>query len=164
MTEPHKAGMAESAVAPGTGGSAAGQAYREELARQGKSVESALEDLSAATAAKPPAPKPLGEARAAERKKVHGRARIVVAGAGAVMGKMVDISLTGACVMLDDMFPSKKNCVLEFDIFHAGQRHVFSVQALSVYGVLASGKGFKVGFQFGTVTAAAGKSIAALVA
>lgn len=166
MTEPPKASTAESGVAPGTGGSAAGQAYREELARQGKSVESALEDLSAATATKPPAPKPPGEARAAERKKVNGRARVVVAGAGAgaVMGKMVDISLTGACVMLDDMFPSKKNCVLEFDIFHGGQRHLFSVQALSVYGVLASGKGFKVGFQFGSQTAAASKSIAALVA
>jgi len=164
MTEPPKKGIAESAAAHSTGGSAAGQAYREELARQGKPVDSALADLSAATAAKPPAPRPVGEARAAERKKVNGRARVVVAGAAAVVGKMVDISLTGACVMLDDMFPSKRACLLEFDIFHDGQRQVFSVSAQSVYGVLASGKGFKVGFQFGPITAAASKSIAALVA
>ncbi len=155
MTEPASA-------APPGGGSAAGQAYREELARLGKPV--ALAETPVPSVAKPPSGSPVGEARAVERKKVNGRARVVVPGAQAVTGKMVDISLTGACVMLDDMFPSKQTCVLEFDIFYGGQRHVFSTAAVSVYGVFASGKGFKVGFQFGPYSAATGKSIALLVA
>ena len=80
------------------------------------------------------------------------------------MGKMLDISVTGACVLMDDMFPSRLGCVMEFDIFHDGRRHLFSTPAVSVYGVLASGKGFKVGFQFGASSQAASKSITELLA
>lgn len=95
---------------------------------------------------------------------MNGRARVVLPSGEAVTGKMVDLSLTGACVMLDDMLPSRVACVLEFDIFHGGRRHVFNTPAVSVYGVLASGGGFKVGFQFGASSRAASKSIAELVA
>lgn len=57
-----------------------------------------------------PAPMPTGaDARTAERKRVTGRARIVLQGGGASLsGKMVDISVNGACVLLDDMVPVKK--------------------------------------------------------
>lgn len=104
------------------------------------------------------------EARTAERKKVAGRARVVVPGHDAVTGKMVDMSSSGACVLMDDLFPSKKGCVLECDVFRDGKHHLFSVPAISVYSVLASGKGFKVGFQFGAPGTAASKAIAAIVA
>ena len=95
---------------------------------------------------------------------MNGRAQAVLPNGKAVAGKMVDISLTGACVLMEDMFPSRTRCVLEFDIFHNGRRQLFSTPAVSVYGVLASGKGFKVGFQFGPSSPAASKSIAELMA
>jgi hypothetical protein len=149
--------------APGPGGSVAGRAYREELARQGR----APDPIPLAAQASAPASETLPakiEARAAERKKMSGRARVVLPGGFAAFGKMVDMSLTGACVMMEDTLPNRVSCVLEFDIFHNGKRHAFSTSAVSVYGVLASGKGFKVGFQFGACGAAATKCIAELVA
>lgn len=77
---------------------------------------------------------------------------------------MIDLSLTGACVLLDDPFPSRKACTLECDIFQDGKHHLFATQAVSVYGVLVSGKGFKVGFEFGPRSAEAAKTIGTLVA
>ncbi len=157
------------------GGSAAAQAYKAQLAAEAaaNSAASAFETkvvqaASGSTAAgaevdvPQPAPMPTGaDARTAERKKVTGRARIVLQGGGASLsGKMVDISVNGACVLLDDMVPVKKVCTFECDIFQNGIRRVFSAPAVSVYGVLASGHGFKVGFQFGPRSSAALKTIA----
>ena len=164
-------------VAPSatSGGSAASQAYREQLERDTAASAAAAESEAAAAAKRArttptddvakPAPFVLGsDARAAERKKVGGRARIAVSGAtGSLGGKMIDISLTGACILLDNVFPTKKVCTLECDIFQNGKRHAFQVQAVSVYGVLASGHGFKVGFQFGPRSPAVQKTIAELL-
>jgi len=146
------------------GGSAAAQAYREQLARQGDSAGVALAQTTITSTPKLPSQVPINEARAVKRKLIGGRARVVRNGAQVVVGKMVDISETGACVILDDTLPSKTGCVLEFDIFHDGRRYVFSAQAQAVYGVFSSGKGFKVGFQFGPRNAEASKCISALVA
>lgn len=149
---------------PLAGGSSAGRAYREELARQGRTLGEA--NAQASTAPQPTAV-PAGqsvEARAAERKKVSGRAHVTFPGSAAVTGKMIDISLTGACILMEDGLPSKRVCALEFDIFHGGKRYAFGAQAVSVYSVLASGKGFKVGFEFGPRGPAAQSAIAALVA
>lgn len=138
------------------GGSAAAQAYKAQLAAEAAASTSSADDEPL------PAPMPTGaDARTAERKKVSGRARIVLQGGGAsLVGKMVDISVSGACVLLDDMVPVKKVCTLECDIFQNGTRRMFSAPAVSVYGVLASGHGFKVGFQFGPRSSAALKTIA----
>jgi len=151
---------------PGGVGSAAGQAYREQLVREKATGAATAEtDPGAATDIGRPAPFNRGsDARAAERKKVSGRARIVVMVGGAdVSGKLIDMSSTGACILMDDMLPVKKVCTLECDIFQNGTRHVFSVQAVLVYGVLARGHGFKVGFQFGPRSPAALKTIAAIL-
>lgn len=75
------------------------------------------------------------------------------------MGKMLDVSKTGASVMMEDLLPVKKTCTLDVDIFLNGKRYAFSVPALSVYAVLASGKGFKVGFQFGPCTPSASQTL-----
>ncbi len=103
------------------------------------------------------------DARVAERKKVSGRARVVFAGGNQRAGKMIDMSVTGACVLMDESVPVKQACSLECDIFQNGVRQVFTVAAVSVYGVLASGQGYKVGFHFGTPGAAAAITIAALL-
>lgn len=153
-----------SAAAPNAtlgGGSAAAQAYKAQLAAEAAANATAV--ASAVDDGEPqPAPMSTGaDARTAERKKVTGRARIVLqSGGGSRQGKMVDISVSGVCVLLDDMVPIKKMCTLECDIFQNGTRLVFSVPAVSVYGVLASGHGFKIGFQFGPRSSAALKTIA----
>ena len=162
VTDQAKPSQTPVAHASGTGGSDAGRAYREELVRQGRADAIPLAAQAVATAAADRPEKT--ETRAAERKKMSGRARVTPQGGALFLGKMVDMSLTGACVMLDNMLPNRLSCKLEFDIFHGGKRHVFSASAVSVYGVLASGRGFKVGFQFVACDAAATKSIAELVA
>lgn len=146
------------------GGSAAAQAYKAQLAADAavSAVPGAVQVKSTYGADEPrPAPILTGiDARTAERKRVSGRARILLQSGGAILvGKMVDISVSGACVLLDDMVPVKKTCTLECDIFQNGARQVFSVPAVSVYGVLASGHGFKVGFQFGPRSPATLKAI-----
>jgi hypothetical protein len=103
------------------------------------------------------------DARAAERRKMSGRARVVFPGGNQRSGKMVDMSVTGACVLMEDPIPVKQSCTLELDIFQSGVRQVFNVSAVTVYGVLASGQGYKVGFHFGKPTAAASNAIAALL-
>jgi PilZ domain len=156
--------VGSASMSGGGGGSAAAQAYRQQLTQEGRSLDAAAP--VAATA--PPAAQAAVqagsiEARAAERKKVPGRVRVLLSGGTLVVGKMVDISLTGACIMLDDVFPSKRTCTLECDIFYMGTRHLFNAPAVSVYGILVAGKGFKVGFQFGPISEVTRKSIAALV-
>lgn len=150
------------------GASAAAQAFKAQLAAEAAASAAQVPLCAPVAGSAPgedeaqPAPLPTGaDARTAERKKVTGRARIVFAGGGASLsGKMVDLSVNGACVLLDDMVPVKKVCTFECDIFQNGMRQVFSAPAVSVYGVLASGHGFKVGFQFGPRSSAALKTIA----
>lgn len=153
------------AVEPSSsGGSAAGQAFRAELARQGMSVNTVVAKTPSAEPPEAPSRKPANEARAVERKRVNGRARVLHNATPGLAGKTVDISETGACILLDHTLASKTACVLEFDIFHDGKRYVFSTPAQAVYGVFSSGKGFKVGFQFGPRSPEASRCIAALVA
>jgi hypothetical protein len=152
---------------PSTGGSAAAQAYRAEMERQGASAESEQTPPQQQPQPQPPQPASAGPAkngRAVERKRMSGRARVARPGLPPLIGKMYDLSETGACILLDSMLPNKAPCVLEIEIFHDGKRHVFSTQAQAVYGIFSSGKGFKVGFQFGPRSPEASKSIAALVA
>lgn len=103
------------------------------------------------------------DARIAERKKVSGRARAVFTGGNQRAGKMVDLSASGACVLMEDPIPVKQTCTLECDVFQNGVRQVFNVSAVTVYGVLASGQGYKVGFHFGPPNVAASNAISALL-
>jgi hypothetical protein len=101
--------------------------------------------------------------RAAARKKVTGRARIVFTGGRQMVGRMIDLSTSGTCILMEDAVSVKQSCTLECDIFQNGVRQVFNVPAISVYGVLASSNGFKVGFHFGQPTAATSNAIAVLL-
>ncbi len=98
-----------------------------------------------------------------ERKKVHGRAKVMLGGMQIAHGKMIDLSLGGACLLLDDMIAVKKVVSLDVSIFQNGKQYAFVVQAISAYNVLASGKGFKVGFQFGPRNAVTAKTIEELL-
>ena len=142
---------------PQSGGSAASQAMRAELAKQDLTPE--------ATSSPAPKAASLPDVRAAARKKVSGRANIGFAnGQPSLIGKMMDVSLTGACVMLDQMVPPKSVCTLECSIFQEGKRFVFRCQAVTVYGVLVGGQGFKIGVVFGPMDASTAETVKALVA
>lgn len=154
----------ESSSPTGGGGSAAGQAYRAQLAKEAAANAHAKAAASGGEPAAAAFAKP-SDARTAERKKVVGRARMVFPGGeSARSGKTVDISLHGVCVLLDDVLAVKKACTLECDVFLNGAHKVFSVPAVSVYCVLAAGHGFKVGFQFGPRSPTALKAIADILA
>lgn len=143
------------------GGSDSLKAFRASLAAEAGASASQLAGLEVvARKAETHAPLKVGsEARTAERKVVNGRARMILPDGSVVHGKMMDISKSGASVLMDDMLAVKKTCTLECDIFFSGKRQVFSVPAVSVYSVLVSGKGFKAGFQFGSRSPAVSKTI-----
>lgn len=98
--------------------------------------------------------------RIAERKLVTGRAQITIGSGFSVAGKMIDLSEGGTCVMLDDPVTIKKVCNISCKIYHNGVNHTFSLPAVVAYCVLVSGRGYKVGFQFGPRSPAVAKSIA----
>ena len=104
------------------------------------------------------------DARAAVRKKFPGKARLSGDNSGRfIMGRVFDVSITGASVIVEDMLPWKKIVKLDIDIFHNGKRFVFSIQAVPVYSVLVSGTGYKIGFQFGPPTPEAQKTLGLLM-
>lgn len=80
-----------------TGGSAVAQAFRARAEQQGTPTPTA----------QPLAPAPPTDGRAATRKRIGGRALVVRAGAQSVVGKMFDLSDTGACILLDSMLPQQ---------------------------------------------------------
>jgi hypothetical protein len=138
-----------------TGGSPAAQAFRQQQAKSG-----AAEPPKSAA---PAAPIVGVDARGAKRVKVNGRARVVLGQATGATGKLIDMSETGLGLMMDDMPPAKLVTGVQCDIFHNGKRFFFNAAATCVYGVLASGKGFKVGFQFGNLDPAAKKAVTDIV-
>ena len=134
------------------GGSPAAQAFKEQLAKEESAAGGVGDERISASVTAPgtfQAPPGSRDGRAADRKKVNGRAKLALGSALVCNARMVDVSSTGACVTVEDLIPGKKVYNLEFDIFHNGRRYLFAVQGVPVYSVLVSGKGYKVGFQFG---------------
>ena len=142
-----------SAAPTNGGGSAAARAHRAEMG-----LDSVQQDLTGATATKP-----LEEARAAVRRKFSGRVRLTFDVGTPTDAKMIDMSVSGVCLLVEKMVHAKTPCALACNIFHEGKAHIFNVRAVAVYSVLASGKGFKVGFQFGSQDETTAAKIAALM-
>jgi hypothetical protein len=134
------------------GGSEAARAFRKQLILQGEKLDV---EAPISTLRQRPEPREDGdissvaEARTAERRIVSGRAKLTMGGLSVNKGKMVDISTSGACVLMDDQVAAGKTATLECDIFMEGKRYVFSVPVVTVYGLLVAGKGFKIGVKFG---------------
>jgi hypothetical protein len=93
------------------------------------------------------------DARNETRKKFAGKVKIYLQGQPINGGRLFDISMTGVSVLLENIIP-KKPYTLEIDIFHDGKRYFFNVQGIPLYNILVSGKGYKIGFQFGPPGAA----------
>ncbi len=88
------------------------------------------------------------DSRNEARRKFAGKVKITTNGQLVNAGRLFDISMTGVSVMLENIIP-KKAYHLEVDVFHDGKRYLFNVQGVPLYNILVSGKGYKIGFQFG---------------
>lgn len=88
------------------------------------------------------------DSRNETRRKFAGKVKVSLNGQLVNAGRMFDISMTGVSVILETIIP-KKAYTLEVDIFHDGKRYLFTVQGVPLYNILVSGKGYKIGFQFG---------------
>jgi len=100
--------------------------------------------------------------RAAKRYPCSGRAKILTNHGRSIDGRMFDISMTGASVLLEDRIPFDGRCTITISVYKAGVLHHFQVQARFVHASLAGQTGFKHGFEFDTPDSVATKSLAAL--
>lgn len=123
--------------------------------------QSASAEVGAATPAvdAPPAPARITP-RLAERKVVSGKAQITIGSGFSVGGKLIDLSEGGVCAMLDDPITIKKVCNISCNIFQNGKSYKFSLPSVVAYCVLVSGRGYKVGFQFGPRSPGVAQTIA----
>lgn len=119
-------------------------------------------DPAAAPAAKAPAAAKITP-RLAERKVVSGKAQIALGSGFSMGGKLIDLSEGGVCAMLDDPITIKKVCNITCSIFQNGKSYKFSLPSVVAYCVLVSGRGYKVGFQFGPRSAEVAQTIADLL-
>ncbi|MBK6295547.1 MAG: PilZ domain-containing protein [Rhodoferax sp.] len=92
------------------------------------------------------------DARAAPRKPVAGRVRLTTESKVKRAGRLIDLSANGFCAMLDDPLTPGVVCLVDCDVSLRGQPRVISAVARSVHSVLVSGKGYRVGFQFTSVS------------
>ncbi|CAB4130067.1 PilZ domain containing protein [uncultured Caudovirales phage] len=148
-------------------GSPAAREFKEQLAKEESSLENLGEnkplDMNSAIMSIPPDKAATKESRTAVRKKVSGRARIRGVGDALFQGKMMDISMTGASVLCEEIVPTRKILEIEVDIFHEGRKCYFVAQAIAVYHVLVGSKGYKIGLQFGPLSSAAKQSLGDLM-
>lgn len=100
--------------------------------------------------------------RAAKRYPCSGRAKILTNSGRSIDGRMFDISMTGASVLLDDRVPFDGRCTITVSVYKGGVLHHFQVHARFVHASLAGQTGFKHGFEFDAPDSAATKSLAAL--
>jgi len=139
--------------------SPAGQEFQQNMATGAAATLGGLGSALADAPVEPPAPpKPIAP-RLAERKVVHGKANITIGSGFSMTGKLIDLSEGGVCVMLDDPVTIKKVCNISCNIFQNGKGHTFSLPSVVAYCVLVSGRGYKVGFQFGPRNPAATQTI-----
>lgn len=88
------------------------------------------------------------ETRIATRKVLRCRAKVLLnGGRPPLMGRTVDISLSGISLMLGESLPAGESCVVAFETPVNGnmKRVIASVKA--VYSICGA-DGFRVGFQF----------------
>ena len=88
------------------------------------------------------------DSRSEVRKKFAGKVKVSLNGQLVNAGRLFDISMTGVSVIVENIIP-KKAYTLEVDVFHDGKRYLFTVQGVPLYNILVSGRGYKIGFQFG---------------
>lgn len=100
--------------------------------------------------------------RAAKRFPCNGRAKVLTSAGQTVDGRMFDISLLGASVMLECHLTRERRCTITVSVFKAGKLHHFQVQATLMHSSLAGQRGFKHGFEFDKPDSNAAKALVGL--
>lgn len=118
----------------------------------------AREDLAGVDKKGPARP----DERAAKRYPCSGRAKVLTSSGRSIDGRMFDVSMTGASVLLEDRVSFNGRCTITVSVYKGGTLHHFQVTARFVHASLAGQSGFKHGFGFDAPDAAATKSLAAL--
>jgi len=94
------------------------------------------------------------EPRIAPRKVLRCRAKVMInGGRPPLIGRTVDISISGLCVMLESPLVAGESCVIAFDAPVNGTMRKIMVSAKAVYSIYG-GEGFRTGFQFVQLDAA----------
>lgn len=138
--------MSETEIPDQSAGSLAAQAFRSQQAND----KSPVDELASTRPAEPKTTNgPNADNRKSDRKLVSGRVRVFGADMGERTGKMIDFSATGASVLMDDQLPQKKIFTLDCNVYHNGRHFLFQIEVMVMYATLISGKGFKMGLQFG---------------
>jgi len=146
--------MSETEVPTQSGGSLAAQAFRAAHANDPPPIHA----LAATQANEPKAANANpADNRKADRKLVNGRVRVTAVGMDERTGKMIDFSASGASILMDDQLPQKKILGLDCDVYYNGQHFIFQIEVLVMHSTLVSGKGFKMGLQFGPKCSDAGR-------
>lgn len=88
--------------------------------------------------------------REAVRRPLRSPALVLLPGQPGRVGKTLDVSETGVCVMLTEMLPGGTQCLVGFELpDRTGARKRVQSKARVVHSVLSTqGDGFKVGMQF----------------
>jgi hypothetical protein len=98
-----------------------------------------------------PEPEKTGaERREAVRRHLRTPAMVLLPGQPGRMGRTLDVSETGLCVILSEGFPGGTECMVGFELPGSnGARKRVQSRARIVHSVLSTqGDGFKVGMQF----------------
>ena len=88
------------------------------------------------------------EVQRATRYPLHGRVQLALPDQTLLSGHALDISVGGICIILQDQIPIGVDFLIRFEMAVKGKTHVITAQSKSIYGVFASGGGFRVGLGF----------------
>ena len=100
---------------------------------------------------KPDKPASKEDGRNAARKKATGRVKFAVNNKLAGEGKLVDISISGAAIILDVPITGVRSCLIQIDSFTKGKRFVITGPAIIVFSVLSGHHGQKLGITWGSL-------------
>ena len=88
------------------------------------------------------------EVQRVTRYPLRGRVQVAISSQLVLSGYSRDISLGGICVLLQDQIPLNAVYPVRFEMAVKGKIHIITARAKSIYGVFASGGGFRVGLAF----------------
>jgi c-di-GMP-binding flagellar brake protein YcgR len=94
------------------------------------------------------------DTRIAPRKVLRCRVKVMLnGGRPPLIGRTVDISISGICLMLETPLAAGESCVIAFEAPVNGTMRKVMVSAKAVYSIF-SGEGFRIGLQFVQLDAA----------
>ncbi|PRC94313.1 PilZ domain-containing protein [Solimicrobium silvestre] len=109
------------------------------------------------------------EGRSHLRRILHCKVKVISKNGSVLVGRSIDISLTGISVMLDEPFDHAPQCIIMFEALSANQLTSsklinVTVNAEAVYSICVGTTGFRVGFKFDRINEEALKSLRLLLA